>query len=97
MRKNNVFHRVVSVVCEEIGFPKDEIVLETNLKRDLVADNEDLTFIAMGVEDEFEIDFSDETIRKCSTVCDIVEYIKKQKKKKEKIKWPIPPIRLKKE
>lgn len=83
MKKGGFFDRVVRVVSGEIGFPENEIVPETNLRKDLKADSEDLIYIAMGLEDEFGVNFSDKVMRRCSTIQDIVEYVKKKKKKEK--------------
>jgi acyl carrier protein len=60
---------------KEIIIEKDEIVPEASFVDDLGADSLDLVELIMTMEEEFDIDISDEDAEKLVTVKDAIDYI----------------------
>lgn len=73
-----VFEKVRDLVAQELGVNKDVITLETRLSEDLGADSLDAVELIMALEDEFDIQISDEAAQKIRKIGDIVEYLEKQ-------------------
>ncbi len=70
------FERIRSILVEQLGIDEEEIALESNLFDDLSADSLDLAEMMMALEEEFDIEISDEDAEKIKTVGDVVKYIK---------------------
>ena len=78
-RKENkiMLEKVKETVAEALGADIDTITAETSFKEDLGADSLDVFQIIMGIEEEFDIEISNEDAEKIVTVGDAVEQIKK--------------------
>jgi acyl carrier protein len=74
-----VFERVKQMIVEELNVPEEKITLEARLAEDLGADSIDAVELIMNIEDEFEIQVSDEEAQNIKTVGDLVRYIEAQK------------------
>lgn len=74
----DIFETVKSVVAEQLGVEESDITLESSFTDDLEADSLDVVELMMALEDEFNIEISDEEAAKISTIGDIVEYIKER-------------------
>lgn len=72
---SDVFDRVKKIVVERIGVDEAEVTLEASFKDDLGADSLDVVELVMELEDEFEIEISDEDAEKVTTVGEVVKYI----------------------
>lgn len=71
-----VFEKIKSILSEQFDIEdQDTITMETNLFEDLDADSLDLADLLATVEDEFEIEASDDVIGSINTVGDVVNYI----------------------
>lgn len=70
-----VFEKVRAILSEQFDKSEDEITLNTNLFDDLEADSLDLADLLSSLEDEFDIEATDDVISSVSTVSDIVNYI----------------------
>lgn len=70
-----IFEKVKSILVEEFGIDEEAVTSEADLANDLDIDDIDLVDLVMSLEDEFEIELSDETIEHFSTVGDFVKYI----------------------
>ena len=71
-----VFEKVRSILSEQFDKNEDEITLDTNLFDDLEADSLDLADLLSSLEDEFDIEATDDVISSVSTVSDVVNYIR---------------------
>ena len=71
------FEKVKKIIMEVLNVEESEITLETTFIDDLGADSLDVFQIIMGLEEEFEIEISNEDAEKIVTVGDVVEEIKK--------------------
>ena len=54
-----------------------EITLDTKFREDLQADSIKVLSVIMDIEDEYNLELDEETIRSIATVRDLVEYIEK--------------------
>ncbi|MEG2073697.1 MAG: acyl carrier protein [Angelakisella sp.] len=70
-----VFEKVAAILAEQLDFNVDEITTATDLVDDLGADSLDLVDLVMSLEDEFDMEISDEDIESIRTVGDIVKYL----------------------
>jgi acyl carrier protein len=70
-----VFERIKAIVVKELGIPADKIQLESHLVDDLGADSLDAVELVMAVEEEFNIEISDEAAQNIRKIKDIVDYV----------------------
>jgi acyl carrier protein len=77
---NMIFERVKEMIKEELNVPEEKISLQARLAEDLGADSIDAVELIMNIEDEFNIQVSDEQAQSIKTVGDLVKYIEALKK-----------------
>ena len=70
------FEKVKEIIVDTINCDESEITMETTFIDDLGADSLDVFQIIMGIEEEFDIEISNEDAEKIVTVGDAVEQIK---------------------
>ena len=70
-----MFEELAKILDEQLHLNGMEITPESRIKEDLGADSLDLIDLAMSIEDEFEIELSDDAIEHIKTVGDMVSYI----------------------
>ncbi|MEY4775159.1 MAG: hypothetical protein RIT40_2194 [Planctomycetota bacterium] len=70
-----VEERVIKIVCDKMGVPKEKVKRETDFINDLGADSLGTVELVMSFEDEFEITIPDEDAEKIRTVGNAIEYI----------------------
>jgi acyl carrier protein len=73
---SDIYDRVKQIVVDRLGVEEAEVTLEASFKEDLGADSLDVVEFVMELEDEFDLEISDEDAEKISTVGQVVEYIK---------------------
>jgi acyl carrier protein len=76
----SVEERVREIISEQLNVSKEEVVPEASFTDDLGADSLDLVELVMALEEEFEIEVSDEDAEKIRKVKDVFDYIEKHKK-----------------
>ena len=59
------------------SFKEKEINLDTKFREDLQADSIKVLSVIMDIEDEYNLELDEETIRSIVTVRDLVDYIEK--------------------
>ena len=74
-----VFKRVKEMIVEELSVEAEKVTLESRLAEDLGADSIDAVELIMNIEDEFNIQVSDEEAQNMKTVGDLVKYIEATK------------------
>ena len=74
----SVEEKVIGIVSEQLGVPKEEVARESNFVDDLKADSLDVVELVMEFEDEFEISIPDEDAEQIQTVGAAVTYISKK-------------------
>ncbi len=70
-----VFEKVKKLIAEQLDVEEEDITLEASFQEDLDADSLDVVELIMAIEDEFDIEISDEEAEKISTVKNAVDYI----------------------
>jgi len=75
MNRQEVFTKVTALMSKHFDVPADSITDNTNLKDDLQADSIKVMELVLDMEDEFDIEVSDEEAEKISTVGEIVDYL----------------------
>ena len=70
------FDKLREIIAEVLNVDADEITMETTFVDDLGADSLDVFQIIMGIEEEFDIEISNEDAEKIISVGDAVEQIK---------------------
>ncbi|HWL11989.1 MAG TPA: acyl carrier protein [Ureibacillus sp.] len=70
-----VLERVTKVVIDRLGVDESEVKVEASFREDLGADSLDVVELVMELEDEFDMEISDEDAEKIATVGDAISYI----------------------
>ena len=71
------FEKLQKIISEVLSVDTDDITLETAFVDDLGADSLDVFQIIMAIEEEFDIEITNEDAETIITVSDAVEQIKK--------------------
>lgn len=72
---STVLDRVTKVIVDRLGVDESEVQLEKSFREDLGADSLDVVELVMELEDEFDMEISDEDAEQISTVGSAVKYI----------------------
>ncbi len=72
-----VFERVKKVVASELEVPESKVTKNARFVEDLGADSIDALELIIALEDEFDIEISDDDAQDIKTVGDVVAYIEK--------------------
>jgi acyl carrier protein len=67
--------KVKKVIAEKLSVDLEEVVPEASFVDDLGADSLDLVELIMSMEEEFDIEISDEDAEKLATVKDAIDFI----------------------
>ena len=70
--------KLQKIIAEVMNVDEEEITMDTTFVDDLGADSLDVYQIIMGIEEEFDIEISNEDAEKIVTVGDAVEQIKNE-------------------
>ncbi len=71
----NIQARVKELVIEQLGVNEDAVTPEASFLEDLGADSLDIVELVMALEEEYELEISDEDAESIKTVQDVVSYI----------------------
>ena len=71
------FEKLRDIIVEVLNVDETEVTMESTFIDDLGADSLDVFQIIMGIEEEFDIEISNEDAEKIVSVGDAVEQIKK--------------------
>ena len=72
---STVLERVTKVIVDRLGVDESEVKMEASFRDDLGADSLDVVELVMELEDEFEMEISDDEAEKIATVGDEVSHI----------------------
>jgi acyl carrier protein len=72
---SSIEKRVKEIIVEQLGVNENEVTPEAKFVDDLGADSLDLVELVMALEEEYNIEISDEDAEKILTVGDVIEYI----------------------
>jgi len=76
---DNIETKVREKIAVQLGVAADEVKSESSFIEDLGADSLDIVELVMALEEEFNIEISDEDAEKIRTVKDVVGYIQAHK------------------
>lgn len=71
--------RIKEIIVEQLNVTEEECVPEAAFIDDLGADSLDIVELIMAMEDNFDLEISDDDLAKIQTVKDVIEYIKDRK------------------
>ena len=72
----SIEQRVKEIIVEQLGVNEGEVKPEAKFVDDLGADSLDLVELVMALEEEYNMEISDEDAEKILTVGDAIEFIK---------------------
>ena len=75
MAEQSTFEKLQSIVSNQLGIEKSQVVLSADFTKELGADSLDVVELVMAFEEEFEIEIDDEVAGEMSTVQDALDYI----------------------
>jgi acyl carrier protein len=76
---SNVEGKVRQIICEQLGVNEADVTLDASFIEDLGADSLDIVELVMALEEEYDMEITDEEAEKIRTVQDVVNYIESQK------------------
>ena len=71
----SVAERVKKIIVEQLGVDEAEVTPTAHFIDDLGADSLDIVELVMAMEEEFEIEITDEDAEKLQTVKNAIDYI----------------------
>ena len=74
---SNVADRIKKIVAEQLGVDEDQVTAEASFMDDLGADSLDTVELVMALEEEFDVEISDEDAEKIQTVKNAIDYVNK--------------------
>jgi acyl carrier protein len=70
-----IHERLKKIIVEQLGVDESEVVPSASFVEDLNADSLDLVELIMSLEEEFQLQISDEDAEKITTVQEAEDYI----------------------
>ena len=71
----SVEDKIKEIVADKLSVDSEKVTPEASFMSDLAADSLDLVELIMSMEEEFDIEISDEAAEKLTTVQDAINYI----------------------
>jgi acyl carrier protein len=75
VERMDLAEKVKNIIVEQLGVEEDEVKAESSFIDDLGADSLDTVELVMALEEEFNIEISDEDAEKIKTVKEAIDYI----------------------
>ena len=72
---SSIEERVKKIIVEQLGVADDQVTPDASFVDDLGADSLDTVELVMALEEEFDIEISDEQAENISTVQSAIDYI----------------------
>ncbi|TET12660.1 acyl carrier protein [Candidatus Aerophobetes bacterium] len=83
MLREDIIKKVKEITSEQLGVDESQITPEAKFVDDLGADSLDTVELVMALEEEFDLEISDEEAEKLTTVQKVVDYIEDRLEKSE--------------
>jgi acyl carrier protein len=80
MSKEDILAKLKPVIAEQLGVDEGEVREDASFTEDLNADSLDLVELIMSLEEQFNLQISDEDAEKITTVGEAVDYIQEHMK-----------------
>ena len=74
----NLEERVTNIIVTHLNISQEEVSPEASFVDDLGADSLDIVELVMAMEEEFDIEISDEDAEKIQTIGDAIAYLKEK-------------------
>jgi acyl carrier protein len=74
-----IFEKLKGIIVEQLGVKESEITMDAHFADDLGADSLDIVEMIMAVEEEFNIQVSDDEAEGLERVSDVVKFIEEHK------------------
>ena len=74
----DIIERVKKIIIEQLDVAEEDVVPTASFVDDLGADSLDLVELIMSMEEEFDVEISDEDAEKIATVKDVIAYVHTQ-------------------
>ena len=71
----SVEEKVKEIIVDQLGVDENQVTVGASFIEDLGADSLDTVELVMALEEEFDIEISDESAEKISKVQDAIDYI----------------------
>ncbi|HVA24241.1 MAG TPA: acyl carrier protein [Chloroflexota bacterium] len=71
----DVYDRMKKIIVEQLGVDEADVTPTASFVEDLNADSLDLVELIMSLEEEFNLEISDEDAEKIHSVSDALEYV----------------------
>ena len=75
LSKDDITSKVKEITSEQLGVDESQITPEAKFVDDLGADSLDTVELVMALEEEFDLEISDEEAEKLTTVNRVISYI----------------------
>ena len=75
LSKDDIASKIKEITSEQLGVDESQITPEAKFVDDLGADSLDTVELVMALEEEFDLEISDEEAEKLTTVNRVVSYI----------------------
>lgn len=82
---SDTFEIIKSIIAEHLDIEEAKITEDSSLSEDLGADSFDVVELIMAIEEQFEIEVSDEEAQSITTVKQAVEFVDSKVTKKEEL------------
>ncbi|MBI4388589.1 MAG: acyl carrier protein [Nitrospinae bacterium] len=73
---SSIEKKVAEIIVDQLGVDEKQVTPQASFVEDLGADSLDTVELVMALEEEFDIEISDEEAEKISTVQHAIDYIK---------------------
>ena len=73
-----MFDKIKEIIVEQLGVNENDVTMDASFIDDLGADSLDMVELIMAMEEEFDIEISEEDAENISTVGSAIEYIKER-------------------